>query len=171
MKYTHYLTTPDGPIRGNIIKLPSSALKDRRSFESAIGRTVTEFSRSYSDTHSFHEEVFVQLIDGSRLSFDITFGNSFPTVFLSEHGRYTAVTYKNSPSPCADHPDKRYRVVFGENLCTTFLTYTEASGILQDVAEGRGVIFTNNRNGRPTALPHHSIKRAILTEAPFGGHN
>lgn len=171
MKYTHYFSTPSGPERGNIIKLPSTALQSARRFEDAIGRMVSKFSRHPIDGSRFREEVDVVLIDGSRLSFDITFGNSFPTVFLSEHGRYTSVTYKNAPSPCADHPDKRYRVVFDEDTCTTFITYEEASDIFRAVAEGYGVVFTNARTDRETVLPHHSINRASISEAPFGGHS
>lgn len=171
MKYSHYFPHPKGPIRGNIIKLPPKALQSAGKFEDAIGRMVSKFSR-YPTSHSgFREEVDVELSDGTRLRFDITLGSSFPTVFLSENGRYSSVNYRNPPTPCADHPHKRFRVVFGENSCTTFITYEEASDILQDVAEGHGVVFTNNRTGRQTALPHHSIKRASLSEAPFGGHS
>lgn len=171
MKYTHYFPHPKGPERGNIIKLPSEALQSAGKFEDAIGRMVSKFSR-YPTSHSgFREEVTVELSDGTRLRFNITLGSSFPTVFLSENGKYTAVNYRNPPSRCADHPHKRFRVVFDNDNCTKFITYAEASDILRSVTEGYGVLFTDERTGRQTALPHHSIKRASLSEAPFGGHS
>lgn len=170
MKYTHYLSTPDGPVRGNFIDLPSEALQSARSFEKATGLGVTHFTRSSTDRYGFRGEVYVDLEDGSMLTFD-TFGAfTHSQIFHTEDGKYKSVRSGDNIAKCSDHPSKRYRVVFDENICTTFITYEEASDILQDVAEGHGVVFTNNRNGRPTALPHHSIKRAILTEAPFGGH-
>lgn len=171
MKYTHYFPHPKGPIRGNIIKLPSEALQSARKFEDAIGRMVSKFSR-YPTSHSgFREEVDVELSDGTKLRFNITMGASFPTVFLSENGRYSSVNYTNPPSRCADHPDKRFRVVFDNDNCTKFISYDDASAILKEIAIGHGVIFDSEKMGRRTVLPHHSIKRASISEAPFGGHS
>lgn len=170
MKYTHYLTTPDGPVRGNFIDLPAEALRSARAFEKATGLTVAHFTRSATD-HGFRGEVYVELEDGTKLTFDTFFMSSQNQIFLTEDGKYRSVRSGDNISKCSDHPNRRYRVVFDEHTCTTFLTYEEASDILRTVAEGHGVVFTNNHTGRETALPHHSIKRAILTEAPFGGHN
>lgn len=170
MKYSHYISTPDGPIRGNYIDIPPEALQSARSFEKATGLGVTHFTQSSTDRYGFRGEVYVDLEDGSMLTFD-TFGTfTYSRIFHTEDGKYKSVRSGDNIAKCADHPSKRYRVVFDENTCTAFLTYTEASDILRNVTEGHGVVFTNNRNGLQTALPHHSIKRAILTEAPFGGH-
>lgn len=171
MKYTHYIPTPSGPERGNIIKLPSTALQSAGKFEDAIGQMVSKFSRHFIDDSRFREEVTVELSDGTRLRFNITMGASFPTVFLSENGRYTAVTYKNPPSRCANHPENRYRVVFDEHNCTKFISYIDAFNILEEIAIGHGAIFDSERSGRRTVLPHHAIKKAAITEAPFGGHS
>ena len=171
MKYTHYFPTPKGPERGNIIKLPSKALQSAGKFEDAIGRMVSKFSRHYIDGSRFREEVTVELSDGTKLRFNITMGSSFPTVFLSENGRYSSVNYTNPPSRCADHPDKRFRVVFDNDNCTKFITYAEASDILKEIANGHGAIFDSEKMGRRTVLPYHSIKRASISEAPFGGHS
>lgn len=170
MKYTHYLPTPNGPVRGNFIDLPAEALRSARAFEQATGLSVTRFSRS-SDDFGLRGEVYVKLEDGTKLTFDTFFMSSQSQIFHTEDGKYRAVRSGDNISKCSDHPNRRYRVVFDEHTCTTFLTYAEASDILRTVVEGYGVVFTNNRNGRETALPHHSIKRAIITEAPFGGHN
>lgn len=170
MKYTHYLPTPNGPVRGNFIDLPAEALRSARAFEQATGLAVTRFSRS-SDDFGLRGEVYVELEDGTKLTFDTFFMSSQSQIFLTEDGKYRTVRPEDNITPCSDHPNRRYRVVFDEHTCTTFLTYEEASDILRTVVEGYGVVFTNNRTGRETALPHHSIKRAIITEAPFGGHN
>ena len=170
MKYSHYLPTPNGPVRGNFIDLPAGALRSARAFEQATGLTVARFSRSYDDLR-FRGEVYVELEDGTKLTFDTFLVPTQSRIFHTEDGKYRTVRSGDNISKCSDHPDRRYRVVFDENSCTTFITYAEASDILRTVAEGHGVVFTNNRNGRETALPHHSIKRAIITEAPFGGHN
>lgn len=171
MKYTHYLPTADGPIRGNFIDLPPEALRSARSFEKATGLSVSHFSRTPTDLHGLREEIYVKLTDGSKLTFK-TFAMPIQVrIFHTEDGKYRSVRPEDNITKCADHPDKRYRVVFDQGTCTTFLTYEEASDILRTVAEGYGVVFTNNRNGCETALPHHSIKRAIRTEAPFGGHS
>lgn len=113
----------------------------------------------------------MDLEDGTKLTFDTFLVPTQSRIFHTEDGKYRAVRSGDDIAKCSDHPNRRFRVVFDENSCTTFLTYAEASDILRTVVEGYGVVFTNNRNGRETALPHHSIKRAILTEAPFGGHN
>lgn len=170
MKYTHYLPTADGPIRGNFIDLPPEALRSARAFEKVTGLTVTHFSRTSADHFGIREEVYVDLADGSKLTFTTFAALIQARIFHTEEGKYRSVRPEDNITKCADNPHKRYRVVFGENICTTFLTYKEASDILQDVAEGHGVVFTDKRSGRPTALPHHAIKRATLTEAPFGGH-
>ena len=170
MKYTHYLPTPNGPVRGNFIDLPAEALRSARAFEKATGLAVAHFTRSYDDLR-FRGEVYVELEDGTKLTFDTFLVPTQSRIFHTEDGKYRTVRSGDNISKCSDHPDRRYRVVFDENSCTTFITYAEASDILRTVAEGHGVVFTNNRNGRETALPHHSIKRAIITEAPFGGHN
>ena len=170
MKYSHYISTPDGPIRGNYIDLPTEALRSARSFEKVTGLGVAHFSRTSTDHYGLRGEVYVTLEDGTKLTFD-TFGTfTHSQIFHTEDGKYKSVRSGDNYAKCSDHPERLYRVVFGENTCTAFVRYTEALNFLKDVAEGRGVVFTNNRNGRPTALPHHSIKRAILTEAPFGGH-
>ena len=171
MKYTHYLPTPNGPIRGNFIDLPPEALRSARAFEKATGLSVSHFSRTPTDLLGIREEVYVKLTDGSKLTFK-TFAMPIQVrIFHTEYGKYRSVRPEDNITKCADHPHKRFRVVFGENICTTFITYEEASDILRTVAEGYGVIFTDKRSGRPTALPHHAIKRATLTEAPFGGHS
>ena len=170
MKYTHYLSTPDGPIRGNLIDLSPEALRYARAFEEATGLGVSHFSRSSTDRYGLRGEIYVGLEDGTKLTFD-TFGTfTHGQIFHTEDGKYKSVRSGDNIAKCSDHPERRYRVVFDENTCTAFVRYTEALNFLKDVAEGRGVVFINNRNGRPTALPHHSIKRAIITEAPFGGH-
>ncbi len=170
MKYTHYLPTPNGPVRGNFIDLPPGTLRSARAFEQATGLAVTRFSRT-SDDFGLRGEVYVELADGTKLTFDTFFMSSQSQIFLTEDGKYRAVRSGDDFAKCSDHPDRRYRVVFDEHTCTTFLTYAEASDILRTVVEGYGVVFTNKHTGRETALPHHSIKRAILTEAPFGGHS
>lgn len=170
MKYTHYLPTPNGPIRGNLIDLPPEALRSARAFEKATGLTVSHFSRTPTDLLGIGEEIYVKLADGSTLTFKTFAALTQVRIFHTEYGKYRSVRPEDNITKCADHPDKRYRVVFGERSCTTFITYEEASDILQDVAEGYGVVFTNKYTKRPTALPHHAIKRASLSEAPFGGH-
>lgn len=170
MKYSHYISTPDGPIRGNLIDLSPEALRSARSFEKATGLGVAHFSRTPTDRYGLRGKVYVTLEDGSVLTFD-TFGTfAHSQIFHTEDGKYMSVRSGDDIAKCSDHPERRYRVVFDEHTCTAFVRYTEALNFLKDVAEGRGVVFINNRNGRVTALPHHSIKRAILTEAPFGGH-
>lgn len=169
MKYTHYLPTPYGPIRGNFINLPPGSLRSARAFEKASGLAVSHFSRTSID-HRYRGEVYVKLTDGSKLTFDTFLVPIQSRIFHTEDGKYRSVRPWDNIAKCADHPDRRFRVVFGENNCTTFITYEEAYDILLTVSGGHGVVFTNNRTGRPTALPHHSIKRASLSEAPFGGH-
>lgn len=169
MKYTHYLPTPGGPVRGNFIDLPAEALRSARAFEQATGLAVTRFSRTSGD-FGLRGEVYVELEDGTKLTFDTFLVPTQSRIFHTEDGKYRTVRSGDNISKCSDHPNRRYRVVFDEHTCTTFLTYEEASDILRTVAEGHGVVFTNNHTGRETALPHHSIKRAIITEAPFGGH-
>ena len=169
MKYTHYLSTPDGPIRGNFIDLPPEALRSARAFEEVTGLGVSHFTRS-TDGFGVRGELYVALEDGTKLTFDTFFASVQSQIFHTEDGKYKSVRSGDNFAKCSDHPERRYRVVFDENTCTTFVRYAEALNFLKDVAEGRGVVFINNRNERPTALPHHSIKRAIITEAPFGGH-
>lgn len=170
MKYTHYTSTPYGPIRGNYIDLPSEALQSARSFEKATGLAVSRFTQT-STGNGLRGKVYVTLEDGSVLTFDTFLVPTPSRIFHTEDGMYRSVRSGDDIARCSDHPSKRYRVVFDANTCTTFITYKEASDILRNVTEGQGVVFTNNRNGLQTALPHHSIKRAILTEAPFGGHD
>ena len=70
MKYTHYTSTPNGPLRGNYIDLPPEALQSARSFEKATGLGVTHFTRSSTDRYGFRGEVYVDLEDGTKLTFD-----------------------------------------------------------------------------------------------------
>ena len=119
MKYTHYLPTPNGPVRGNFIDLPSEALRSARAFEKATGLTVAHFTRS-TDGFGVRGEVYVTLEDGTKLTFDTFFASVQSQIFHTEDGKYRTVRSGDNISRCSDHPDKRFRVVFGENSCTTF---------------------------------------------------
>ena len=94
---------------------------------------MARFSRSYDDLR-FRGEVYVELEDGTKLTFDTFLVPTQSRIFHTEDGKYRTVRSGDNISKCSDHPDRRYRVVFDENSCTTFITYAEASDILRTVA-------------------------------------
>lgn len=164
MKYTHY--HPVTGERGTIINIPSEALRYKDQFEKVVGRLVSEFE--YEDIDNMMtESTVVKLMDGTHFYF---YDNEPSSVFKKEDGTMIQ-GYPDMPV-CSEDPEKTTRVrielVTGGVTLTPFKQYHRSTGLLQDIAEGKGAMY-RDENQRLTVIPYHNIQKATIITAPYGG--
>lgn len=165
MRYTHFHGTTLE--RGNLHLIDYRKKPDKADLEKQLGMMISKIEYT-SGGVILGNLVTIHLFSGKKLYID----QYRPCVFIGEHG-----SILDAPSDlpqCSTDPRKTYQVLLYLNddkpkaMRLPFTTEAFGEAILTDIQEGRGVRYTTDR-GHEAVIPHHTIRKASVVPAPYGG--